>query len=446
MPLADLRFVFGFLPLLLLITAFVPRKFKPALLAVGGAVYCVIAGWKNLLFAALSACIGWFSVRCCPRSMTGRKAAKAKAWICIDILAQLLLLFFAKSNFLLTLIPAVQSVCAIFDRVRGNLRAPSLLNYLSYCFSFPRIFGGIPLDLAERSEINSSPKVSIERIADGIGHIVVGLFKYNVLAIPVGRFYGMICSKEPTQFFTMLDAWLAALGIFFMLLYLLQSILEVGQGILLLLGYNVPDCFDAPNLASSLREFFQRLWTPMHRILSKILGITDENRDDMNILQWGIRVAAVLLPITFLLFDFSWNLVLFVILTLTLLIAERIAEQRKILDVIPQKVRIIITNLLAVILCFILFSGLTTGQFKDAFSLFGTGGFLLSPYAKYALSWYWSNLLLCILCALPIRKILKKLCEQHEKLEKASIIVIPLGELALLILSIMQILSSNAGL
>ena len=448
MLLADIKVLFIFLPLFLLIIAFVPQKWKPAMLALCGIGYCISTGWKALVFTLFSAIFGWFSVRCCPRTMTGTKAAKAMAWVVIDIIGQLILLYFSSNvSCFITLIPAIQSIAAIFERINGNFRVPSLPNYLAYCLSLPRILGGIPLDFSERNEIIRTRKFSIERTADGIQHIVIGIFKINVLSLPIGRFYTMICSPQTGQYLTFLDAWMFAFAIFFMILFRLQGIQEIGQGILLTLGYNIPDVFDSTVFSTSLRDFCKRIWTPMYRMGTKIFGLTDENINDMSIFSYGLRIAGIIiLPVCILRRDSLHTSICFCVFTLILAITERVLKQKRLLDIIPHKIRIIVTNLCIIILCYTLFCDTPSGKISGIFSLIGKNGFLLSSYAKYAFSWYWSNFLLCVLCTFPIRKTITTLCDKYEKLEKASIIVIPIVELGLLTLSIMQILSSNVGL
>lgn len=432
--LKDLKLLLFFLPLMILVTALTPKKYKTAVLAIFGAIYCWCCGNQTLLWTAVSALVGWFAVRCCPRSLKGKRRFKALGWLAIDAIVQIVLLF-VKPSFPLAL-SALQSAACMAERLRGNFRTPALPTYFSYCFSAPRQIACMPLMYSERKENAKNFRPHLEQAGSGVWHIVCGIFESTVLSVSMEKLWSMIFESESdVSALSLADKWLCGITLFFMVYFVLRSLVHVGEGILEVLGYPVEDAFHAPVFSASLREYIQNLFPPLYRFLMQLFGITEANRFSIPIAAWFVRVFAICASIGWVTEKGFGSGLLWGFLTALLLLAEHLLEQKQILSKIPKAVRCVVTNLLAIILFYSLFN--TMPQTTHL----GTGGFLISSGAKYALSWYWLYLPLCILCYFPIRSLLSKLLSKRKLLSKIEIIAVPAAEIAMICFSLMQLVS-----
>lgn len=433
MLLTKLQFVLWFLPLLTLVAARIPNRWKSLVLTLGGLAFCAFTGWKTLLLAVISVLGGWFAVRCCPRTCS----PKAKAWIGISLCIQTIVLCLGNGALPL-LCCAVQAILCIFDRARGKMRIPSLPQYVVYTCEFPRLFGCYPLAYSEHRDMQEMRRFDLELLGKGLCRMVLGVFLVNVLAVPMLHCYHMIADAQIGTLRTLPDAWLCAFAVFCAANFTLHGCMEVGHGMAMVLGYDLPDGYDAPTTATTLSDYGKRFWMPLYDCACRILQLP-QNQAPMPLGNWCWRVLCITCFLG-LLFAGSipaglcWGAVV----TL-LLLAERYLPQKWILR-IPAPVRMVCVNLFAIGLGGALLGADPSSKFGDALTLLGKGGLLLSDTAKYAVSWYWGILLLGLLSLLPIRKWLASLAQRYSILQTIGIGAIPLASLGMLMLSVMQLL------
>ncbi len=438
----DLKILLFFLPILTLAAALVPPKWKSAVLSVGGFTACWFFGWKTFVYALLSVFLGWFAVRCCPRSLQGKSAQKAKAWICISIVLQILLLMLSGCKLPL-LISGIQAVIAVFDRAHGMLRIPSLPQYVGYVCEFPRWFGLYPVDFADYRSMQKARKFSVSKLGEGLWLMVLGAFQNIVLAMPMLYFYSMIANPQAGNSvrLPLLDAWLSAIAVYCVMFFRIHGWLDIGRGMLCVCGYDLPEGYDTPTFSASLPDYCKRVWTPLHIAARDLLGIADDT-ENVPMDKWALAVliCGVGLGLVFaesLLGALIWGITAAAIMLLARLVSPLMREK------LPLAAQIVITNLLAIALGGALFGTNCSGKFGDALALFGVGGFGISSSATYALSWHWFDLLLCLIFLLPLRSLIKKLADKYPVLQKLEPAAIPLAELGMLVLCIIRLVTEN---
>lgn len=441
MFMLDLKQLLFFLPLLILAACLIPKKWKSAVLTVGGLAMCAMSGWKLLLYAVLSVFFGWFAVRCCPRTLTGPYAAKARAWITISILLQTGCLVLSGCH-LLILLSAIQAVICVIDRAHGMLRIPSLPQYLCYVCEYPRWFGLNPTDFETYLSAQESRRpFEIERFANGLGKIITGVFQIVILSRPISLFYQMIIEPQFPQQLSFSDGWLCAVAYYCFLYFLLHGWLDIGQGILLVLGYDQPDGYESPTFSTSLAEYLEKIWKPMRTAAGDIVGIPVPSAK-MPTAKWFFAalvcmLAAGLIFSDSLLCGLSWGCA-----AASVLLLERIIPQSFRMK-IPKAVRTVCVNFIIILFTYALFGCNANGHASGILSLIGKGGFALSSAALYALSWYWVELLLCIVSLFPLRRLFAAMTRKYAILEKAGTVIVPVMQLSMLVLCIMYLVASG---
>lgn len=434
-----IRELLFFLPLLTILTAVVPQKWKSAVLTVGGLAACFLNGWQTLLWALLSVFLGWFAVRCCPRTLTGPYAVKAKAWIAISFVLQTAIVILGKCNLYL-LLSGMQAVICVIDRANGMLRIPSLPQYVGYICEYPRWFGFCPTDFAAYKETRENRKpFEIERCAIGLWKMVFGIFELVMISMTMFEFFSMIVESQIGTHLSLLDSWFAALAIYCAFYFGFHGRMDIGQGMHLVLGYELPDGYDAPIFSKSLREYCGRVCKPFRAAAGDITGIPEDS-SKMSTVRWFFGVLACLLVIGMVFNESLISGIVWGVLAAAVLLAERMIPQ-KITEKIPAAVKCVLVTLTAVGFCYGLGTIPVYTHLSDILCLFGRGGIVLSGAALYAISWHWSDLLLAIACLFPLRKAYQALEEKYPIIEKISVAVVPLSAFGMILLCLMRLVA-----
>lgn len=435
-----IRELLFFLPLLTLAAALVPQKWKSLVLSVGGLAACFFQGWQTLLWALLSVFCGWFAVRSCPRTLTGPYAVKARVWIGISIVLQTVI--FILSGSLYVLLSGIQAVICVIDRANGMLRIPSLAKYAGYICEYPRWFGFYPTDFAAYKECTENHKpFEIERFAKGLWKMVFGIFELVMLSVPMFEFFSMIVESQIGTHLSLLDSWFAALAIYCTIYFGIHGRMDIGQGMMLVLGYELPDGYDAPIFAQTLREYYGKACKPLRDAAGDIVSIPEES-SKMPTVRWFFGAFACLLVLGMVFSESLISGAVWGFLAAAVLLAERMMP-KSFTEKIPAAVKSILVALLVVGFSYGLFSPPVYSHFSDVLCLFGRGGFALSGAALYAISWNWSDLLLAVVCLFPLRKEFRSLTQKYAWAEKISVALIPLSAFGMLLLCLMRLVSEN---
>lgn len=262
------------LPAFALLTAFSGEKWKRDALAFGGLFYVWVAGGCTALLLMLaSAGCAWLQIRLSPRKEGGHHR-RAELWLYAGIAIQAVLLLICRMQIggmqmLPLLICALQSVECMSEHANNRLKIPPLHAFLCYSFDLTRLPCGPVLSFPESEQIRENRAVTAEKIGQGASLCIRGLFQLICLSLPLAQLHGQIASGGSVR--TVLDA-LALMAVFYLMLYYrLKGTAQIGQGLAKMLGYDLPDSFDSPVTAGSVRQFWARFLVPMHDWVKRVL-------------------------------------------------------------------------------------------------------------------------------------------------------------------------------
>lgn len=281
-------FLFGFLPLVLLVSAaaqlWAPRLTLVALvilslifysrwdshyliLIVGSIMVNYAIGQRLfaspskflLVFAVVAnlATIGWFKYY--NFFVSGLRIGGIDALPFLDIVLPLGISFFT-----------FQQISYLVDNYRGEIPSHSFKDYIFVVTFFPHLIAG---PIVRYSEIAPQlaagrPRMSLSEMAPGATLLIIGLAKKVLLADPVSIYATQVFQAAAAgQQISMLTAWQGALAYTFQIYFDFSGYSDMALGLALLVGIHLPINFNSPYKATSIIDF----WRHWHISLSRFL-------------------------------------------------------------------------------------------------------------------------------------------------------------------------------
>ncbi|GEP10397.1 MBOAT family O-acyltransferase [Methylobacterium gnaphalii] len=289
-------FLLAFLPLAFGLHALVERFRPDWRLAVLVLLSLVFYGWWDIRFVPLMlASIGmnWLVMRAF--------LTRPVSWLIpLAIGANLLVLaLFKYLNFfadLVSLLPGVTAphldwvlplgisfftfhhIMYLTDLRAGRAPAFGLVKYALYIAFFPQVLAGPLVRWSEiMHQFDERPYArpdAMERIGRGLILLVVGLSKKVLLSDPLSFQVNSVFEKAAAgSVVTMAEAWQATLGFTLQIYFDFSGYTDMALGIALLFGLVLPQNFDVPYRATSLRDFWRRWHMTLSRFLRDYLYI-----------------------------------------------------------------------------------------------------------------------------------------------------------------------------
>jgi len=296
-------FLFYFLPALLLLYGFIPRRWLAArnvLLLAAGYVFYAWADWRFAVLLLSATVVNYVLSRfiaAAPASpeacLRARKHGAryplllTSLAVAIDLavlgffkyvtfvegnLNRILTLFGGDTlSVLKVLLPVGISfytfkiVGYVVDVYRGRSPARSLLDFACYVSFFPQLLSG-PIQRYATIDSKSEPvptfadqlaarEHTLDKFSRGAALFMLGFAKKILLANAAGQVADAVfAATSPGT----LDAWFGALAYSFQLYFDFSAYSEMAIGIGLMLGFECPRNFDAPYRADSFTDFWRR--------------------------------------------------------------------------------------------------------------------------------------------------------------------------------------------
>ncbi len=164
------------------------------------------------------------------------------------------------------------------DLRAGRAPAFGLTKYALYIAFFPQVLAGPLVRWSEiMHQFDERPYAradAMERIGRGILLLTVGLAKKVLLGDPLSVYVNPVFQAAATgKVVTMAEAWQATLGFTFQIYFDFSGYTDMALGIALLFGLVLPQNFDVPYRATSLRDFWRRWHMTLSRFLRDYLYI-----------------------------------------------------------------------------------------------------------------------------------------------------------------------------
>ena len=420
MNFSTLFFVFVFLPVSLILYLICPRVCKNALLVLVS--FCFYA-WGQPLHLLLLLLVTVFNY-CVARDIGARvesDSSGSKGVLAIGVLFNLLLLVFYKyTGFFAELLslalpfeltvpaPALplgisfftfQNISCLSDVY--HKRAPALKNPLDFCLYvsfFPKMVSGPIVPYAKMQPQLRSHPVTLDKVADGVPMLVVGLAKKVLLADGLAVTFQAI-SGLGRGALSGGSAWLGALCYTLQLYFDFSGYSDMAIGMVKLFGFDFDANFEYPYRSASLTEFWRRWHVSLGRWF----------RDYVYIPLGGSRVSTakcvrnllIVWLLTGLWHGASLTFVVWGLYHGLLLLLEKY-PLKNLLPRIPAPIRRVITFLCVLIGWVFFFSSSPAAAFGWIGRMFGSGNALVDATAKYYLAGCWPLLLVGAIGSFPV--------------------------------------------
>ena len=224
-----------------------------------------------------------------------RSAAK-KGWLAAGITANVALLGYYKyTNFAADILSSItgadfhlqtivlplaisfftfQQIAWLVDQYRSDAPKSSFAEYVCAVAFFPHLIAG-PIvqyhDLIPQFQNRESFSPHWDSIAKGLFLIGCGVFKKIVIADTLAVYVSFAFDASPSL--SLLQAWLAVFSYTMQIYFDFSGYCDIAIGSALLLGIRLPDNFQSPYKASSVREFWQRWHMTLGSFLTRYLYI-----------------------------------------------------------------------------------------------------------------------------------------------------------------------------
>lgn len=167
-----------------------------------------------------------------------------------------------------------QQLSFVIERYRGNAPHYSLIDYTFFVSFFPQLVAGpivLHSELLPQLERRENRRFSPGDFYDGLTLFILGLAKKvllaDSLAVLVNAEYGNIAALDtPT-------AWITIIWYMMELYFDFSGYCDMARGIARMFGFRLPENFDSPFRATSVREFWRRWHMTLSRFLSRYVYI-----------------------------------------------------------------------------------------------------------------------------------------------------------------------------
>ena len=275
-------FLFGFLPLSLLIYYIMPLKGRNLALFLLSLVFYGFGEPTYILVMLFSVTVAY---------LTGfpigkyRESApkKAKFWLILSVCLNLgMLLFFKYTNFFIENLALIPPLSGILEPIEG-LTLPigisfytfqimsysidlyrgktdtqrSYISFGAYVALFPQLIAGPIVRYRDVDDQLISREHSVDKFASGVSRFTVGFAKKLLLGDSLAAVYaylGTVYATEPTT----LTAWLLVLTYTLHIYFDFSGYSDMAIGLGRMLGFEFIENFNYPYLASSVTDFWRR--------------------------------------------------------------------------------------------------------------------------------------------------------------------------------------------
>lgn len=275
-------FVFGFLPVFLLVYYCSPARQKTLVLLIGS---CLFYAWWQAIYLVLVLMIALLSYAAGHFSITA-KHVQTRVWaVRLGVLGNLAILGWFKYAYFMTgifdsamlrlgvetagatqlpeiILPiglsflVFQSISYILDVARGDAPPASrVTDFLAFSTLFPQLIAGPILRYKDLAAQFQSRKVSAELVNAGVRRFVAGLAMKLLIADSVAPLVDrLFLLTAPTAS----EAWLAAIAYAIQLFFDFAGYSAMAIGLGLMLGFRFIENFNAPYTSRSVTEFWKR--------------------------------------------------------------------------------------------------------------------------------------------------------------------------------------------
>lgn len=281
MVFSSLSFIFGFLPLFLIVYYLCKDKYKNIVLFLGSVIFYAIGEPIYVLLMLLSVAVNYYG-----GILIDKKEGSARKRVLALFLGYdfLMLGFFKYTNFFIEnlngifyifkspshiksleiLLPlgisfyTFQIASYIIDVYRKDVPVcKNILNLGTYLCMFPQLIAGPIVVYSQVEKELQKREITFEKIEEGLKTFVIGMGYKVLIANVMGNIWNDISTIGYSNI-TTAYAWIGAFAYTFQIYFDFAgySLMAIGLG--KILGFNIPQNFNDPYISKTITEFWRR--------------------------------------------------------------------------------------------------------------------------------------------------------------------------------------------
>ena len=418
-------FLFGFLPIVLLLYYIAPRKFKNFVLLFMSLIFYAWGEPKLLLLMVFTIFVD-YTAGLLINKYSNKPVTSKIIFVATLVINLALLGIFKYANFVIDSINSVvggkfdlleislpigisfytfQALSYVIDVYKKVVPVEkNLLNFTTYVVLFPQLIAGPIVQYKTVANELSKRQETVGLFSEGIWRFAVGLAKKVIIANQIGAIWTEIHSTP--ELLTAGKAWIGALAFTFQIYFDFSGYSDMAIGLGKMFGFNFLENFNYPYISKSITEFWRRWHISLGTWFKEYVYIPmGGNRKGLIRQIFNILIVWML---TGLWHGASWNFVIWGLYFGLILVLEK-AFLLKIL----QKTHAFFAHLyslLLIIFGWVIFECGTTSEIIGFFKgMFGIGVSLWNEETTYILC---NSLLIFILAAICSTQIGKNIKEK----------------------------------
>ena len=267
---SSLLFIYGFLPISMLIYYITKQKYRDGVLLALSLVFCASNGLRFLLFIIFYILFNYLMgilTDIIKKSGTSLEAIPLFAGITADITV----IFMFRAEYMSWLrntfgfpddffIPGISflvlsSIGYLIDIYCGRIRAEkNIISFSLYTVMFPKFTAGPVVRYRSFLKINKNKKYGLSEIGKGLVIFIKGLAKKIIIADTMYQLYRAVNDIDIEKL-SAVNAWLGIIAYMLCLYFTLSGFADMGTGIGYCFGYRLPNSFNYPIFSSRIKYF-----------------------------------------------------------------------------------------------------------------------------------------------------------------------------------------------
>lgn len=408
MIFSSVIFIYYFLPIVLLLFYIVPNKYKNFILFLASLIFYYYSEKKFLILLILSIIVNYSL----GRLITKYKDNK-KVWLIISLIFNFgLLLYFKYVNFFIDTVNNIfninihlmevvlplgisfftfQAFSYVKDIYDGKIDgANNIIDFGMYLSMFPQLIAGPIVRYSELEDNIKRKELSFIKFGNGVERFIIGLSKKVLIANLLGELVLKLNSLVNLSVFGYI---ILAVSITLQLYFDFSGYSDMAIGLGKMFGFNFPDNFNYPLIASSITDFWRRWHMTLSRWFRDYVYIPmGGNRVSYS--RWILNIMTVWF-LTGFWHGASFNFILWGLYYGIILIIEK-----KFLLKFLEKHKIFshIYSIILILIGFVLFNSNSVLEFIIFIkNMFGLGGI---PFVNQETLFYIKNYLIVIIIAI----------------------------------------------
>lgn len=368
-------FLFGFLPLTILLYYLLPAKLRPGLLVIASLLFYAWGSPIGLVYLLISIGFNYltgFEIAILTKNR--KRYKKPLLFVMISsVLANVAMLayfkYFAGAFPLGISFYTFTVLSYLFDLYQGRAELEkNPIYFMVYVTFFPKLISGPIVQFADMKEQLRNRKHSFANISEGVSLFLCGLMKKVLLADRLGVAFASVTAGAEQS---ILGAWLGLLFYAFQLYFDFSGYSDMAIGLARMFGFDFAPNFDHPYRSANISEFWRRWHISLGAWFRQYVYIPlGGNRVDRSRLLLNLIIVWVLTGI------WHGNTIGFLFWGLFhgfFVILEKFVIQNR-FDRIPRFVRILVTDLIVFLGWIFFFEPSVGSAFGYVGNLFGRGG------------------------------------------------------------------------